>query len=93
MVKELEEIETKINELKTSADEIELKVQELEKLIELLQKIKPNPFVKEILFNVKNDRSFFLEFVKFLERQGKRNIILAIIRKNLLEGCKQIKFV
>lgn len=90
---DLKEIENRLNELKIEAEELESKVWELEKLIEIMQKIRPDPLVKDILFNVKNDKNFFVEFVKFLERYGKRNIILAITRKNFLNGCKNIKFV
>lgn len=49
-------------------------------------------FVEELVFKVKNDEEFFREFVSFLKRFGKREILLRIVREILLDSCKNLKF-
>lgn len=65
----------------------------LDNVIELLNKMNfLDPFIKDLISKVKEDEKFFDEFVKFLRRSGKREIILRIVKRNLLESCKDLKF-
>ncbi len=65
----------------------------LENVIELLKKMDfLDPFIKDLVLKVKEDERFFAEFVNFLRRRGKREIILKIVKKNLLDSCKDLKF-
>ncbi|MGC8812029.1 MAG: hypothetical protein ACP5O8_00360 [Candidatus Aenigmatarchaeota archaeon] len=65
----------------------------LDNVIDLLNKMNLlDPFVKELVLKVKKDERFFNEFIGFLKRSGKREIILRIVKKNLLDSCKDLKF-
>ncbi|MFH8087038.1 MAG: hypothetical protein QW609_04435 [Candidatus Aenigmatarchaeota archaeon] len=48
--------------------------------------------IEELIFKVKSDEEFFNEFISFLKRFGKREILLRIVRKILLDSCKNLKF-
>lgn len=50
------------------------------------------PFIEELIFKIKSDEEFFREFISFLKRFGKREILLRIVRKILLDSCKDLKF-
>ena len=52
---------------------------------------RTNPLVRLILQKVKNDKKFFEEFMKFLERdQNKHDLLLGIVKANLIESCRKI---
>lgn len=52
---------------------------------------RANLFVEFILHKVKNDKEFFEEFMKFLERdQNKRDLLLNIVKINFIESCRKI---
>ncbi len=92
-LEEIEKIEKEIMEFKARTDDLDSKLKNFEDLLSLFQKLKPDSFTKDIIANIKNDEKFFLEFVEFLKRdKGKRETILVITKKNLLDGCKDIKF-
>jgi|YelNatPaOPRAMG01_1025707.scaffolds.fasta_scaffold00974_35 hypothetical protein len=64
----------------------------LENVIELLKKMDfLDPFIKDLVLKVKEDERFFAEFVNFLRRFGKREIILRIMKRNLLDSCKDLR--
>jgi len=90
----LEDIENRLNNIKAKMDDLNSKIQNLEKIAKILQKMKPEPFVIEIISKTKKDEKFFTEFVNFIKRNGiKREVILAILKRNILNGCKNLKFV
>jgi hypothetical protein len=63
-----------------------------ENVIELLKKMDfLDSFIKDLVLKVKEDQRFFVEFVNFLRRFGKREIILRIVKKNLLDSCKDLR--
>jgi hypothetical protein len=64
----------------------------LENVVELLKKMDfLDPFIKDLVLKVKEDERFFAEFVNFLRRFGKREIILRIVKRNLLDSCKDLR--
>ncbi|MEM5834608.1 MAG: hypothetical protein QXQ69_02035 [Candidatus Aenigmatarchaeota archaeon] len=50
------------------------------------------PFIEELIFKIKSDEEFFREFISFLKRFGKREILLRMVKKILLDSCKNLKF-
>jgi hypothetical protein len=66
---------------------------ELEEFLKILRKIflRQNPFVKEILENVKTDEEFFHEFLNFVEKNyEKREIILLALKRIVFESAEKI---
>ena len=91
-LEKIERIEREIRELKSETDRMDEKIKKFEDLLKLLKMLKPNPLFVEMISKAKNDEKFFSELVNFLKRdKGKRETILAITKKNLLDGCKDIK--
>jgi hypothetical protein len=65
---------------------------ELEEFLKILRKIflKQDPFVKEMLENVKTDEEFFHEFLNFLEKNyEKREIILLALKRIIFESAEK----
>jgi len=66
---------------------------ELEEFLKILRKIflRQNPFVKEILENVKTNEEFFHEFLNFVEKNyEKREIILLALKRIVFESAEKI---
>jgi hypothetical protein len=66
---------------------------ELEEFLKILRKIflRQNPFVKEILENVKTDEEFFHEFLNFVEKNyEKREVILLALKRIVFESVEKI---
>lgn len=49
-----------------------------------------NDLLKSILIRAKNDGEFFDELMNFFERQEKRELILSIVRRILLDESEKI---
>jgi hypothetical protein len=68
--------------------------EELEEFLKILRKIflRQNPFVKEILENIKADDEFFDEFINFLEKNyERREIILLALKKIIFESVEKFR--
>ena len=66
---------------------------ELEEFLKILRKIflRQDPFVKEILENVKTNEEFFHEFLNFVEKNyEKREIILLALKRIVFESAEKI---
>jgi len=69
-----------------------MKEEELEEFLKILRKIflRQDPFVKEIVDNIKNDDEFFNEFVNFLEKNyERREIILSALKRIIFEAAEK----
>lgn len=90
-IDDIEKIEDDIWEMVPAADGLDLQI--IEKVLKKLRYFKPDNLSKDIISKIKNDDQFFKELVNFLERnRDKRNLILDITKRNLLDGCKGIRF-
>lgn len=80
--------------LKIEKESKELNFSDIDYITEGIKKAlnaKTDPIVRFIVQKIKNDKKFFEEFMNsFKESEDKREILLKIIKANLIESCRKI---
>lgn len=95
---DIKKLGEKLEDMKKRIKRIEVDVKNLENfskaIPDLVFTYKNADLINSIISMVKKDEEYFQEFVNFLKRsEGKREVILRIFKKNLIEGCEKIKFL